>query len=103
MKKKVAGVLRDHGIEAGSRKFKGEPAIFNKRVSEAFIQFMVAIFGKYRDFIQKDFEFDVEGFAAAVERTETTRIFLGSGEKRAWRETEALRLYCRYSRLSRNW
>lgn len=71
-------MLRDHGIEAGSRKFKGEPAIFNKRVSEAFIQFMVAIFGKYRDFIQKDFEFDVEGFAAAVERTETTRIFLGT-------------------------
>eukprot|EP01043_Picozoa_sp_COSAG02_P068993 COSAG02_NODE_11654_length_1680_cov_2.085389_2_plen_370_part_00 len=78
LKKKVASVLRDHGIEAGSRKFKGDAAVFNKRVSEAFIEFMVAIFGKYRDFIGKDFEFDVEGFAAAVDRTETTRIFLGT-------------------------
>lgn len=78
LKKKVASVLRDHGIEAGSRKFKGDAAVFNKRVSEAFIEFMVAIFGKYRDFIGKDFVFDVEGFAAAVDRTETTRIFLGT-------------------------
>jgi hypothetical protein len=79
LKKKVGALLRDHGIEAGSReKFKGDPAVFNKRVSEAFIEFMVAIFGKYRAFIGKDFEFDVEGFTAAVDRTEATRIFLGT-------------------------
>lgn len=78
LKKKVTGLLRDYGIEAGSRKFRGNPAVFNRRISEAFIGFMVAIFGKYRDFITKDFEFDVEGFTAAADRTETTRVFLGT-------------------------
>ena len=49
---------------------------FNAAIATAFLEFMVAIFGKYRDFIGADFEFDTEGFAAAVDRTETTRLFL---------------------------
>ena len=31
----------------------------------AFVEFMVYMFGKYREFIWKDFEFDVEKFTAA--------------------------------------
>lgn len=49
---------------------------FDSGISEAFIDFMVSIFGNYRNFIDTEFEFNVEDFTAATERSESTQAFL---------------------------
>jgi Ca2+-binding EF-hand superfamily protein len=49
---------------------------FSDSVSDSFLDFMISVFGKYRDFIDNDFEFDVEDFTEAENRSESTRSFL---------------------------
>lgn len=73
LEKKVRRLFKDH--------LTAKPTItaaeFNRGISETFVEFMVSIFGKYRDFVgEEDYEFDIDGFTAAADRTEATRVFL---------------------------
>ena len=73
LEKKVRRLVKDH-MAAKPTITKAE---FNRGISETFVEFMVSLFGKYRDFIQEDdYEFDIEGFTAAQDRTAATQVFL---------------------------